>query len=63
MFLDKDQTVTFCTALSSHYRMLWDAVECWTGCCGMLWDVRDTVGHCGGLQRLPNHCADLDSIV
>ena len=31
MFRDKDQTVTFCTALSSHYGMLWDAVECQTG--------------------------------
>ena len=29
----------------------------------MLWDVRDTVGHCGELQRLPNDCADLDSVV
>ena len=33
MFPDKDQTVTFCTALFSHYETLWDAVKSWTGLC------------------------------
>ena len=53
MFLDKDQTVTFCTALSSHYGTLWDAVESRTGLCRELdRAVWSAVGCCGMLGTL-----------